>query len=66
MLNAIIDLHLHKFQFPISDDIRKNIYLDNIKPGCKLNTSITINRETIYAKLGSICIHGLPTVPPYN
>ena len=34
MLNATIDLHLHKFKSPVSDDIRKNIYVDNIISGC--------------------------------
>ena len=34
MLNATIDLHLNKFQSPVSDDIRKNIYVDNIISGC--------------------------------
>ena len=34
MLNATIDLHLRKFKSPVSDDIRKNIYVDNVISGC--------------------------------
>ncbi|XP_065884078.1 uncharacterized protein [Dysidea avara] len=34
MLNATINLHLRKFHSPISDDIQKNIYVDNIISSC--------------------------------
>ena len=34
MLHATIDLHLHKFQSPVSEDIQQNIYVDNILSGC--------------------------------
>ena len=40
MLHATIDLHLRKYQSPISEDIRRNIYVDNIISGCDTDTQL--------------------------
>ena len=40
MLHATIDLHLHKFQLPISEDIQHNIYVDNVISGCDTETKL--------------------------
>ena len=34
MLHATIDLHLYKFKSPVTGDISRNIYVDNIISGC--------------------------------
>jgi len=40
MLHATIDLHLHKFQSPVSEDIQHNIYVDNVISGCDTETEL--------------------------
>ena len=40
MLHSTTDLHLHKYQSPVSEDIRKNIYVDNIISGCNTETQL--------------------------
>ena len=40
MLHATIYLHLHKFQLCASEDIQRNIYVDNIISGCDTETEL--------------------------
>ena len=40
MLHATIDLHLHKFQSCVSEDIQCNIYVDNVISGCDTETQL--------------------------
>ena len=40
MLHATINLHLRKFQSYVSEDIQRNIYVDNIISGCDTETQL--------------------------
>ena len=40
MLNATLDLHLKSFDLPVSHDMKKNLYVDNIISGCQSSTLI--------------------------
>ena len=41
MLRPTIDLHLRKYQSPVSEDIRRNIYIDNIISGLDTEAKLT-------------------------
>jgi len=41
MLGAVLNLHLSKFQSHIANDMKKNIYVDNILSGCNTEKKIT-------------------------
>ena len=40
MLGAVLDLHLSKYQSPTANDMKKNIYVDNILSGCNTEEEI--------------------------
>lgn len=40
MLAAVLDLHLNKASSPIADDMKENIYVDNILSGCNTEEEI--------------------------
>ena len=40
MLGAVLNLHLSKYQSHIADDMKKNIYVDNILSGCHTEEEI--------------------------
>ncbi|XP_065920288.1 uncharacterized protein [Dysidea avara] len=40
MLNATLDLHLKSFDSPVSHDMKKNLYVDNIISGCQSEEEI--------------------------